>query len=133
VSSRTDFFIERANLKNDRMPASKWENARRMRKEMTRAEALLWSRLSRTRAHGNPLGVRVHRQKPIYGYIVDFWISAWRVVIEVDGGYHEGQREYDAKRDAALSSLDITVLRFTNEEVERDIEGVLARIKENAR
>ena len=62
------------------------------------------------------------------GFIVDYYCHAAAVIVEVDGGVHEGQAEYDAGRDEILSLRGFRSLRLRNEEVEQDLDGVLARI-----
>jgi very-short-patch-repair endonuclease len=98
--------------------------ARQLRRDMTDAERLLWSRLRR-----NFLGVPFRRQLPIGAFIVDFVCLPKRLIIEVDGGQHlESSR--DRARDAWLAENGFRVLRFWNYEVLRNLEGVLTRILE---
>ena len=101
--------------------------ARKMRKEPTDAERLLWRRL-----RGRALG-RLHfrRQTPIGPYIADFCCKSPRIVIELDGGQHADAA--DAFRDAWLAERDYKVLRFWNNEVLSNIEGVLEAILRAAR
>ncbi|WP_236631264.1 type ISP restriction/modification enzyme [Chloroflexus sp. MS-G] len=109
-------------------PAAVWKYlkplAREMRKEPTEAEDVLWQHL-----RGKQLGVRFRRQHAIDRFIVDFYARDPRLIIEVDGSIHETQEEYDAMRQAFLESLGYRVLRFTNEQVLQDIQGVLAVIR----
>ncbi len=84
----------------------------------------LWYHL---RAH-RFLGLKFKRQKPIGPYIVDFACPALRLVIEIDGGQHSEEAEYDRRRDAWLHKRGYTVLRFWNNEVMENMEGVLERI-----
>ncbi len=100
--------------------------ARELRKNMTDAERQLWGRI-----RGKQLNkVHFYRQKNIGDYIVDFYCPAARLVIEVDGGQHyEAQaQEKDRERDAYLTGLGFTVLRFSSREILRNIDGVLERI-----
>ena len=101
------------------------ENARRMRKTPTDAEAALWRKL-----RSRQLGVRFRRQHPIAGYIVDFYCPQARLAIELDGGGHadEQQRRYDEHRDRVLKQHGIRVLRVWNPEVLRAEEAVLSQI-----
>jgi len=88
---------------------------------MTDAERKLWSLL-----RGNRLGVKFRRQVPYGPYILDFYCVKARLVIELDGSQHytpEGRRR-DARRDAYLRSDGLEVLRFLNEEVFVNEEGV---------
>ncbi|WP_321956069.1 endonuclease domain-containing protein [Paraburkholderia bannensis] len=90
---------------------------------MTEAERLLWRHL---RAH-RLCGEKFRRQHPIGPYIVDFMHCGARVVIEADGGHHNGSAS-DATRDAWFRSRGFTVLRFWNNEVLQNIDGVLEAI-----
>jgi very-short-patch-repair endonuclease len=97
-----------------------------MRREMTRAEARLWFEVLRD------FEPRVRRQRPIGGYIADFYCAARKVVIEVDGESHftlDGV-EYDAQRTAFLEGLGLRVIRFSNRDVLENLNGVEARIVE---
>ncbi|CAB3797255.1 hypothetical protein LMG28688_04486 [Paraburkholderia caffeinitolerans] len=90
---------------------------------MTDAEQLLWRHL---RAH-RLCGHKFRRQQPIGPYIVDFVHFGARLVIEADGGQHNGSAG-DAVRDAWLQSQGFTVLRFWNDEILLNIEGVLEAV-----
>jgi len=96
---------------------------------MTDAEKRLWYHL---RAH-RLLDLKFKRQKPIGPYIVDFACPALRLVIEIDGGQHSEEVEYDRRRDIWLSKHGYTVLRFWNNEVMENVEGVLERIADAVR
>jgi very-short-patch-repair endonuclease len=98
-----------------------------MRKEATDAENLLW-RLLRNRRLA---GAKFRRQHPIGQYIVDFYCDERRLVIELDGGQHLEQRDYDARRDAFLRKQGLTVLRFWNNQVLGETEAVLQVIWEH--
>ena len=91
---------------------------------MTPEEKLLWSRL-----RGNRLrGLHFRRQQFIHGFIADFYCHAAGVVVEVDGGIHDAQQEYDAARDLAFTALGLIVLRVRNEDVTANMPTVLDRI-----
>ena len=94
---------------------------------MTDAELRLWQRL---RAHRFE-GLSFRRQVPIGSYIVDFVCLAERLIIEVDGGQHGSSR--DEARDAWLKSQDFIILRFWNNDVLSNTEGVLEKILETIR
>ena len=82
---------------------------------------------------GNKLkGFRFKRQHPIKYFIADFYCHKAKLIIEVDGGYHnvQEQYQYDRNRDYELEELGLSVLHFTNEEVVDNIEVVLEKIKE---
>jgi very-short-patch-repair endonuclease len=99
------------------------DKARDLRKNMTDAERRLWSHL-----RNEQLGVRFRRQAPIGPYIADFACFSPRIVIEVDGGQHDEQQGYDTRRDEWLRSQGFVVLRFWNNEMLGNTEGVLERI-----
>jgi very-short-patch-repair endonuclease len=99
------------------------DNARDLRKHMTDAERRLWSSLRHTQ-----LGARFRRQAPIGPYIADSACFEPRLVIEIDGGQHAEQRGYDSRRDDWLKSQGFTVLRFWNNDVMGNFEGVRERI-----
>jgi very-short-patch-repair endonuclease len=101
----------------------KTQFAKASRKNMTDAEQLLWRHL---RAH-RMCGQKFRRQQPIGPYVVDFVHFGGRVVIEADGGQHNGSAN-DAVRDAWLRSQGFTVLRFWNHEILQNIEAVLEAI-----
>jgi very-short-patch-repair endonuclease len=108
------------------VPPTNRRNARKMRKAMTDAEFKLWSEL---RAH-RLMGLSFRRQMPISGYIVDFACPTHRLIVEVDGSQHGDSRvsEADAARTRRLRELGWTVLRFWNDDVLRDIDGVCGHI-----
>jgi very-short-patch-repair endonuclease len=93
--------------------------ARGMRKQPTEAERVLWRHL-----RGEQLGDRFRRQHCAGAYVVDFACVAQRLVVEVDGGQHNGSA-HDAVRDAWLASKGWRVLRFWNNEVLGNMDGVL--------
>ncbi len=95
-------------------------NARKLRHEMTPQERKLWAKL---RELNRMLGLHFRRQAPIGPFIADFADLGRRLVIEVDGGGHGGER--DAARDEWLASQGFQVLRFWNPEVSGNIEGVM--------
>ena len=71
-------------------------------------------------------GYKFHRQQPIGQYIVDFVSFGGRVVVELDGGQHSQQMDYDSKRTAWLQAQGYRVLRFLNNQVLQEIEAVKA-------
>ncbi len=86
--------------------------ARRLRRDATGPERLLWSRL-----RGRALGVAFRRQSPIGPYVVDFFAPLARLVVEVDGRSHAGRAAADAARRTVLESLGLRVVRVTNDDV----------------
>ena len=103
------------------------EEAKRMRKEPTDAEAALWELL-----RDKKLGDKFRRQHLIDDFIVDFVCLSKNLVIEVDGGYHNDptQKEYDQQRTLYLNEKGFKVIRFTNEELLGNTEAVLTKIKQ---
>jgi very-short-patch-repair endonuclease len=77
-------------------------------------------------------GIKFRRQEPIGNFIVDFVTFERRLVIEVDGGQHaEGEKDKDIRRDEWLRSQGLKVLRFWDNEVLQNLEGVLETIRDN--
>ncbi len=104
--------------------------ARELRREMTPAEKKLWARIR----FGQLDGAHFRRQHAVDRFIVDFFCAKARLVIEVDGDSHAVQAEYDAARTQWLNEQrHYRVLRFTNDEVYRNIEAVLEAILEALR
>ncbi|GFO58951.1 hypothetical protein GMST_12760 [Geomonas silvestris] len=103
--------------------------SQKLRKQMTDAERLLWSRLRGKQV----LGLQFYRQKPIGPYVADFFCPG--LVIEIDGSQHRTAEhlESDAARDSFLTGLGLTVLRFDNRQVLLETEAVLERIFEICR
>ena len=101
-------------------------NARQLRKNMTDAEQLLWYRLRRKQL----LAVQFNRQKPIGPYIVDFYASKAKLVIEIDGSQHAEfeHKQKDAIRDNYLHQQGLTVLRFNNRQILQEIDEVVELI-----
>ncbi len=87
------------------------EVAREFRKEPTRSEAILWDAL-----RGKNLdGIKFRRQQPVGYFIVDFYNSECRLVVEVDGLIHKSQQEADASRQKILEELGLSVLRSSKQ------------------
>jgi very-short-patch-repair endonuclease len=101
-----------------------FQKAELLRKNMTDAEKSLWKRINKSQ-----LGVRFKAQHPIDIFIVDFYCHQCKIVVELDGAIHKSQKEYDEGRTAELESWDITVVRFKNEDVLKNIEVVVDKIK----
>ena len=96
---------------------------------MTDAEIILWSKLRMKQLNN----CQFYRQKIIGNYIVNFFCPKYHLIIEVDGGQHysDEMRDRDRTRDDFLTSMGFKVLRFTNVDVFKNTEGVVARILEN--
>ena len=102
------------------------ERAKMLRREMTPAEKILWKHLKANRLNG----LHFRRQQVVHGYYPDFYCHGHELIVEVDGGIHDLQVEYDAEREEYLRSLGFRIIRFANEEIQKDLKGVLQRIVE---
>ena len=98
-------------------------NAKRLRRELTKAEAIVWKRLKEGRAQG----LRFRRQHPIGPFIADFASDQAKLVVEIDGDTHgtDDERAYDARREAFLQSRGWRVVRFWNVDVYSNLDGVI--------
>jgi very-short-patch-repair endonuclease len=104
--------------------------ARELRRDMTPAERRLWARLRL----GQLDGAHFRRQHAVGNFIVDFFCAEARLVIEVDGDVHATQSDYDAARTAWLNEqMHYRVIRFTNQEVFRNLDTVVEMIWEAVR
>ncbi len=99
--------------------------AKQLRENMTNPEKILWSKLN-----NKQLGVRFKPQHPIDFFIVDFYCHQFKLVIEVDGEIHKYRLDYDNARTAELERFGLTVIRFKNQEIIENVDGVVERIKE---
>ncbi|PVM90331.1 endonuclease domain-containing protein [Caulobacter endophyticus] len=104
-----------------RSPVLTLKRARRLRREMTLPETMLWQRLRR-RGEDPPL----RRQHPVGVYILDFYCSAARLAVEIDGAGHDtaDQARHDARRDAWLASQGIEIMRIAAGDFLRDPDEV---------
>lgn len=109
-------------------PSENFGKAKVLRKNMTPAETLLWEKLK------NPpfSEFKFRRQHPIQNYIADFYSHSLKLIIEVDGEYHEDSKQVrlDSERTEVLEFNGLDVIRFTNEDVLKNIPAVLIAIKE---
>ena len=103
------------------------EYAKKLRKNMTLSEVLLWNHLKRRQM----CGLQFNRQRPIDNYIVDFYCKDLQLAIEIDGSSHysEEAQEKDKIRQEKLESLGVRFLRFDNSEVKQDMPNVLRAIE----
>jgi len=99
--------------------------ARKLRKEMTLSEVLLWQEIRRKR-----LGVEFHRQVPIDEYIVDFYCHELFLAIEIDGSSHvfDEVQINDIKRQERLESLGVRFIRFDDLDVKRNMQEVVRQL-----
>jgi len=101
-----------------------YERAKKLRREMTPAEKILWKELRTNKLNG----LHFRRQQIVHGYFADFYCHQHELIVELDGAIHELQKEYDADREEYLVALGFRIVRFTNEEISRNLEGVLQKI-----
>lgn len=101
------------------------EIAREFRKEPTKSESILWQALC-----GKKLdGLKFRRQQPVGYFVVDFYNSVYRLVVEVDGPIHDNQVEADRARQDVLELLGLNVLRLKSELVEKNLPAALNEIR----
>ena len=119
--------MKRRNMHLGAKP-SLFRNAYKLRKNSTQAEEILWSYLRDRQMEG----VKFRRQHPLKDYIPDFYANELKFAIELDGGYHNDkvQKFYDKDREEIITSHQVIILRFINEEVIFNINNVLSIIRE---
>ncbi|WEA02427.1 endonuclease domain-containing protein [Mucilaginibacter sp. SJ] len=111
---------------------------RELRQRETVAEKLLWQELRNRKLlkkkflRQHPLCVQSYFGKNLY-YIPDFYCHEAKLVIEADGPIHLYKKDYDSNRDKVLAELGLTILRFKNDEIENNIDGVLNKVIEYLR
>ena len=98
--------------------------AKNLKRNMTKPEKLLWKELCNKK-----IGIWVYNQTLCYGYVLDFWVPRVGLAIEVDGPHHKKQKGYDRKRDFLLAKKGIATMRFTTDQVEKNLPAVMALIK----
>ena len=103
--------------------------SQKLRREMTRQERHLWY------DYLKPHPATFRRQKQFGHYIVDFYCASAKLVVELDGSQHYEPEDMqrDAERDQYLSGIGLTVLRFSNADVDRNYDGMCAAIDRAAR
>ena len=108
-------------------PSDSFSKAQFLRRNETKAEKLLWEKLRNNQLEG----LKFRRQHPVNIYIADFYCHKFKLIIELDGDYHdqEEQKQKDEVRTEVLRLNDLKIIRFKNEEVEQDINQVLTMIK----
>ncbi|WP_036017305.1 endonuclease domain-containing protein [Bradyrhizobium sp. WSM1743] len=117
-------------MPHDEVSEIQRHRAKRLRREMTRAETLLWRYLKADRL----AGLAFRRQTPMGHYIADFVAHSCKLIVEVDGESHDFEERirHDEQRDQWFASRCYRVLRFTNDDVMRNLEGVVLSILEAA-
>ena len=118
--------VGEGGMPHDEVEKIQRARAKQLRRTMTRAEALLWRHLKAHRLAAR--GFR--RQSPMGSYIADFVAHSCKLVVEVDGESHdfESRRRHDSRRDQWFESRGYRVLRFTNDDVTKNLEGVVVAI-----
>ena len=96
-----------------------------LRNEPTPQEIILWSRLK-----NEQLGYKFRRQHSFGTYIADFYCREKSLIIEIDGSQHMEHEEYDSERTSFLKSQGLQVVRFWNNEINTNLDGVVTRIIE---
>jgi len=102
-------------------------NTRRLRENSTKSEILLWEKLK-----NKQLGFKFRRQHPLGVFILDFYCHEAKLCIEVDGEYHNQsqQIQYDQERTNQIISSGLIVIRFSNSQIENNVEQVVIEIKQ---
>jgi very-short-patch-repair endonuclease len=108
-------------------PREYGERAKALRKQAPLAERLLSNALSKLRVE---TGLRFRRQHPVPPYFADFACVKACLIIELDGASHDARQAYDARREAALRNVGWTIIRFSNADVEKNLNGVVSTIIE---
>lgn len=102
------------------------QRARDLRNNSTLSEILLWNQIKGKKIKG----YQFMRQKPILNFIVDFYCSKLKLVIEIDGESHTGKEEKDEYRQMKIESLGIKFLRFIDIDVKKNMNGVILELFE---
>jgi len=105
-----------------------FSNAKDLRNNITEAERLLWEQLKSNKFHN----LKFRRQHPILNYVVDFYCHKLKLIIEIDGGYHENKEQIEKDKQMAENLIfnELKVIRFTNRQVKDNIADVLIGIEE---
>src|SRR5919108_5964162 len=111
-------------VRGQRVSTKQLENAKELRREMTPWEKILWKQLKANRLNG----LHFRRQQIVHGYFADFYCHQHELIVELDGGIHDFQQEYDAEREEYLIALGFRIIRFTNEEIKNNLNSVLQKI-----
>lgn len=98
--------------------------AKSLRNNQTEAEKIIWAELRKKK-----LGFKFRRQALMFGWIVDFYCPQKLLIIEIDGEYHNKQKEEDIMRDNILNERGFKTIRFTNTQIINNLTGVIQTIK----
>ena len=110
------------------------QRCRELRKSQTKAETIFWEAVRNRRF----MGLKFYRQYPIFidfngkesFFVADFYCFEKNLVVEIDGKIHDYQKDHDVLRTEIINMKGIDVIRFTNKEIELDIEFVLRKLRE---
>lgn len=111
-------------VRGQRVSPEMLERAKQLRREMTPAEKVLWRELRTNKLNG----LHFRRQQIVYGYFADFYCHQHELIVELDGGIHELQQEYDKEREDYLIAIGFRIIRFDNKEIMNNLKSVLKRI-----
>jgi very-short-patch-repair endonuclease len=115
------FLLSRQKINSEKLVLAK-----RFRKHMTPAEIVFWEMVRNNKV----LGLHFRRQQLLGGFIADFFCNQIGLVVEIDGGIHEMQKDYDRERDNILAQQNLTILRFSNQELLKQPGFVKQRLEE---
>lgn len=107
---------------------------RELRRNQTKCEAILWEAVRNRKLNGkkflrqHPIFYEINGKRKIF--IADFYCSEKKLVIEIDGLIHLKQKDYDQIRTEIIETKGLKVIRFKNEEIEKDLEKVLNKIRD---
>ncbi|RDJ25141.1 endonuclease domain-containing protein [Bosea caraganae] len=107
------------------MTTEQQEFARRLRKQSTKPEDVIWNTLRSRRLDG----MKFRRQAPLLNYTVDFMCLERKLIVEIDGKQHGWERNYDAARTHEIEQHGFVVVRLTNDEVLNDFDVAIAKIR----
>ena len=123
-------MVQARNIAQHKSLKEDVKRARELRNGASFVEKLLWRTLSvQSRQHG----LRFRRQHPIHPFVVDFACLSAKLIIEIDGASHDAAQAYDARREGVLIALGFEVLRFSNQQVCENVEGVALEIIKSAK
>ena len=116
-------------VRGQKVSTRQLENAKELRREMTPAEKILWRHIRMNKLNG----LHFRRQQIVHGYFADFYCHQHELIVEVDGGIHQFQQDYDTEREKYLIGLGLQIIRFTNDEITNNLKGVLQKLAKACR
>ena len=118
-------FLDKIESKRVATFTKKKRWAKSMRRRPTKCEAMIWDAIKGLRSKK----IQLRNQYVLFGFIADFCCLKHKIVIEIDGPSHKGREQYDRMRDAALKQNGWRTIRFTNEQVENNLQSVVDAIR----